>query len=237
MGQCAERVPDEFARPARWTCLWVRVTPARPHRGRSRTAARDLIWQAGRGAFVAGPGHRARWRPTAARGAPCSSARASVPAPVAPRSGVPLSELRDLRVGLDDAAPRSRRAAARPSSTRPRPRGGSRRAGRRGGARRRRRRRGGAPARAAGDARRDARGRARPERAPAAAPLPCRGRLRPEDPRSACCASARSPRGRRRRPRARRARRAATPTSRTSRASARASPGPRRRRPLLAVRA
>ena len=99
----------EFAAPP-LACLWVRVTDA------DRTpvlpdACSDLIWQAGRGAFVAGPDTGP---------APVGSATGSVfvgarfrPGAGGAALGLPLSELRDQRVGLDDARPRARRAAAR----------------------------------------------------------------------------------------------------------------------------
>jgi len=91
----------EFAAPP-LACLWVRVTddegtPVLPD------ACSDLIWKAGRGAFVAGPDTGpspvgspagtvfvgARFRPGAGGAA----------------LGLPLSELRDLRVGLEELDP------------------------------------------------------------------------------------------------------------------------------------
>jgi AraC-like DNA-binding protein len=84
-------------------CLWAQVTP---DGGRDRTglvlpdACTDLIWEQGRGAFVAGPDTGpvstvmkagtvvlgVRFRPSAG----------------GPALGVPLSELRDQRVDLED---------------------------------------------------------------------------------------------------------------------------------------
>ncbi len=86
----------EFAAPP-LACLWVRVTdedrtPVLPD------ACSDLIWQAGRGAFVAGPdtgpapvGSRAGSVFVGARFRPGAGGAAL---------GLPLSELRDQRVGL-----------------------------------------------------------------------------------------------------------------------------------------
>jgi AraC-like DNA-binding protein len=87
----------EFAAPP-LACLWVRVTdgdrtPVLPD------ACSDLIWHAGRGAFVAGPDTGP---------APVGSAAGSVfvgarfrPGAGGAALGLPLSELRDQRVGLE----------------------------------------------------------------------------------------------------------------------------------------
>ena len=91
----------EFAAPP-LACLWVRVvdqdaTPVLPD------ACSDLIWQAGRGAFVAGPDTGP---------SPVASARGTVfvgarfrPGAGGAALGLPLSEVRDLRVGLDALRP------------------------------------------------------------------------------------------------------------------------------------
>jgi AraC-like DNA-binding protein len=85
-------------------CLWVRVAPdgATPTRVLP-DACIDLIWQAGRGAFVAGPDTGPMLVP-AAPGAVFVGAR-FLPGAGGSALGVPLSELRDLRVELDALAP------------------------------------------------------------------------------------------------------------------------------------
>jgi len=88
----------EFAAPP-LACLWVRVsdddaTPVLPD------ACADLIWQAGRGAFVAGP-DTGPSPVTSARGTVFVGARFR-PGAGGAALGLPLSELRDLRVGLDE---------------------------------------------------------------------------------------------------------------------------------------
>jgi AraC-like DNA-binding protein len=91
------RVYREFPAPP-LACLWTRTG------GRSAPilpdACSDLIWQAGRGAFVAGPDTG----PVATRAAPDSvfvGARFR-PGAGGPALGLPLSELRDLRVDLSE---------------------------------------------------------------------------------------------------------------------------------------
>ena len=83
-------------------CLWMRVVDDAPAQVLP-DACSDLIWQAGRGAFVAGPDTGP---------APVSSARGSVfvgarfrPGAGGAALGLPLSELRDLRVDLDALRP------------------------------------------------------------------------------------------------------------------------------------
>lgn len=85
-------------------CLWTRVvgddprvTPVLPD------ACSDLIWQAGRGAFVAGPDTG----PVEVRSAPgtvLAGARFG-PAAGGAALGLPLAELRDLRVDLAELRP------------------------------------------------------------------------------------------------------------------------------------
>lgn len=87
-------------------CLWVRVVPAR---GGAPVlvlpdACSDLIWQAGRGAFVAGPDTAAVHAPVAP-GTVMIGAR-FLPGAGGPALGVPLSELRDQRVGAAELWPR-----------------------------------------------------------------------------------------------------------------------------------
>ena len=80
-------------------CLWLRVTgdgrmPVLPD------ACSDLIWEAGRGAFVAGPDTG-----PAPVGAPAGSVFVGArfrPGAGGAALGLPLSELRDLRVGLEE---------------------------------------------------------------------------------------------------------------------------------------
>jgi AraC-like DNA-binding protein len=85
-------------------CFWVRVTgeedgvrPVLPD------ACSDLIWQAGRGAFVAGPDTG----PAPAALGPGSVLVGARFAPGAggPALGLPLSELRDTRAAADDVRP------------------------------------------------------------------------------------------------------------------------------------
>jgi AraC-like DNA-binding protein len=83
-------------------CLWVRVVDDAPA-DVLPDACSDLIWQAGRGAFVAGPDTGP---------APVTSSHGTVfvgarfrPGAGGAALGLPLSELRDLRVGLDELRP------------------------------------------------------------------------------------------------------------------------------------
>jgi len=91
----------EFAAPP-LACLWARVVDDTPARVLPDGCS-DLIWQAGRGAFVAGPDTG----PAPTRSAPGSvfvGARFRAGAGGA-ALGLPLSELRDLRVGLEELRP------------------------------------------------------------------------------------------------------------------------------------
>lgn len=89
-------------------CLWVRVVPAGGLAGAAPVlvlpdACVDLIWQAGRGAFVAGPDTG----PAPAKlpaGTVLVGAR-FLPGVGGGALGVPLSELRDLRVDTVDLLP------------------------------------------------------------------------------------------------------------------------------------
>ena len=133
---------------ARRPAAGLPVGAGRPTTGRAPVlpdACSDLIWQAGRGAFVAGPGHRPV-RPSPRRAAACSSARASAPARAAPRSGcrcpscaTSASDLDALDRALAErlparpraatrrcgGSPRSRARRRRPTPPSPRPRAGS----------------------------------------------------------------------------------------------------------------
>jgi AraC-like DNA-binding protein len=87
-------------------CLWVRVVPpsgAEPILVLPDSCS-DLIWQAGRGAFVAGPDTAAVLAP-AAPGTVMVGAR-FLPGAGGPALGMPLSEVRDLRVEVADLLPR-----------------------------------------------------------------------------------------------------------------------------------
>ena len=103
----------EFPAPP-LACLWVRITddnrtPVLPD------ACSDLIWQAGRGAFVAGPDTG-----PSPVGAPTGSVFVGArfrPGAGGAALGLPLSELRDLRVGLDELDPA--RAERRPGDLAP----------------------------------------------------------------------------------------------------------------------
>jgi AraC-like DNA-binding protein len=88
----------EFAAPP-LACLWVRVTddnrtPVLPD------ACSDLIWQAGRGGFVAGPDTGPA--PVASRAGSVFVGARFRPGAGGAALGLPLSELRDQRVGLDE---------------------------------------------------------------------------------------------------------------------------------------
>jgi AraC-like DNA-binding protein len=86
-------------------CLWVRVVPpaGAPPVQVLPDGGADLIWQAGRGAFVAGPDTGPVLVPTAP-GTVMVGAR-FLPGAGGPALGVPLSALRDLRVELADLWP------------------------------------------------------------------------------------------------------------------------------------
>jgi AraC-like DNA-binding protein len=86
-------------------CLWAQVTPdGSTRRGLVLPdACTDLIWEPGRGAYVAGPDTG----PTPTE-MPAGTIIIGVrfrPAAGGPALGVPLSELRDLRVDLSDLRP------------------------------------------------------------------------------------------------------------------------------------
>jgi AraC-like DNA-binding protein len=83
-------------------CVWSRVTTDDPS-DVLPDGCSDLIWQSGRGAFVAGPD-------TGPAPATAASGTVFVGARFAPGAGgaalgLPLSELRDLRVGLEELDP------------------------------------------------------------------------------------------------------------------------------------
>lgn len=118
----ADWVPDgawlapgyaEWAPPPRLrgmlACLWAAVVPGDGDREALvlPDACSDLIWQQGTGAYVAGPDTRPVPVLTPA-GTVMAGARFSPPAG-GPALGVPLSQIRDLRVDLSELLP----AAAR----------------------------------------------------------------------------------------------------------------------------
>jgi AraC-like DNA-binding protein len=84
-------------------CLWAQVTP---EGGRDRDglvlpdACTDLIWEQGRGAYVAGP-DTGPVRTVMKAGTVILGVRFR-PSAGGPALGLPLSELRDQRVGLED---------------------------------------------------------------------------------------------------------------------------------------
>jgi AraC-like DNA-binding protein len=82
-------------------CLWVRTGGDTTHV--LPDACSDLIWQAGRGAFVAGP-DTGPVPTTSAPGTVHVGARFR-PGAGGAALGVPLSELRDQRVGLEELRP------------------------------------------------------------------------------------------------------------------------------------
>lgn len=85
-------------------CLWVRVVPPQGDPIQVLPdACSDLIWQTGRGLFVAGPDTRPAPSP-AEPGTVFVGAR-FLPGAGGPALGVPLSELRDARVGVGDLLP------------------------------------------------------------------------------------------------------------------------------------
>ena len=91
-------------------CLWAQVTP---EDGRDRDglvlpdACSDLIWEQGRGAYVAGP-DTGPVRTVMTAGTVILGVRFR-PSAGGPALGLPLSELRDQRVGLDDLRRRDAR--------------------------------------------------------------------------------------------------------------------------------
>ncbi len=90
-------------------CLWAQVTPeGSPRRGLVLPdACTDLIWEPGRGAYVAGPDTGPA--PTEMPGGTIIIGVRFRPAAGGPALGVPLSELRDQRVDLSEL----RRSVAR----------------------------------------------------------------------------------------------------------------------------
>jgi AraC-like DNA-binding protein len=94
-------------------CLWAGVVPA----GDARDAlvlpdgCSDLIWEAGAGAFVAGP-DTGPVRHVSPAGTVMIGVRFR-PSGGGPALGLPLSEVRDKRAALADVLPATRRAAAR----------------------------------------------------------------------------------------------------------------------------
>ena len=174
-------------------CLWAQVTPE----GGSRAGlvlpdgCTDLVWEQGRGAFVAGPdtgpvattmaaGTVIARRPLPALG---GRSRARDPAQRTPR---PARRPRRPAAGRGEATGRRARPGGRrgPGAGRDRCPGRRRRAGPR-------RDLGRSPAARPVRAGRGRRGRGRAQPAPVAPPLPGRGRLRPED----AAAGAAIPRG------------------------------------------
>ena len=83
-------------------CLWTRVVP--PGGGQATLvlpdACSDLIWQSGRGAFVAGP-DTGPWPSASAAGTVMAGARLR-PGAGGPALGLPLSALLDQRVEASD---------------------------------------------------------------------------------------------------------------------------------------
>src|SRR5437660_10851848 len=86
------------------SCLWVRVVPEGPARPALvlPDAASDLIWSSGGTALVAGPDTGPA--PTSVQGGTVMIGARFLPGAGGPALGLPLSELRDLRVGADDVA-------------------------------------------------------------------------------------------------------------------------------------
>jgi AraC-like DNA-binding protein len=86
-------------------CLWVRVTP--PSGGRPTRvlpdACVDLVWRLGEGAFVAGPDTSAKLFPSGGEGVLVGARFA--PGAGGAALGLPLTELRDRRVGAADLGP------------------------------------------------------------------------------------------------------------------------------------
>jgi AraC-like DNA-binding protein len=102
-GYC-EWQPPAALRPA-VACLWAQVTPPGGDRDGLvlPDACTDLVWEAGRGAFVAGP-DTGPVRTRMAAGTVVVGVRFR-PSAGGPALGVPLSELRDQRVDLADLHP------------------------------------------------------------------------------------------------------------------------------------
>ena len=87
-------------------CLWVRVVPSdgAPAARILPDACSDLIWRSGEGAFIAGPDTSA-WLSTSPPGTVLVGAR-FLPAVGGPALGLPLSELRNMRVDLAELLPK-----------------------------------------------------------------------------------------------------------------------------------
>jgi AraC-like DNA-binding protein len=88
------------------TCLWVRVVPpaGAPAARVLPDACVDLIWRSGHGAFVAGPDTGAKLS-EAAPGSVSVGVRLA-PGAGGPALGLPLDELRDRRVAIEELWPR-----------------------------------------------------------------------------------------------------------------------------------
>jgi AraC-like DNA-binding protein len=86
-------------------CIWIRVASEADVAGVRvlPDACSDLIWKAGQGAFVAGPDTSA-WTSLPAPGSLLVGAR-FLPGAGGPALGLPLSELRDMRVDLAELWP------------------------------------------------------------------------------------------------------------------------------------
>jgi AraC-like DNA-binding protein len=93
-------VYEEIAAPP-LACLWVRTAPRET--AIVPDACSDLVWQAGRGAFVAGP-DTGPVAVTSHAGARFVGAR-FLPGAGGVAFGLPLSELRDQRVALEELRP------------------------------------------------------------------------------------------------------------------------------------
>jgi AraC-like DNA-binding protein len=86
-------------------CLWVRVVAdGEPAVRVLPDACSDLIWRSGHGAFVAGPDTGA-WLSSSPPGTVLVGAR-FLPAVGGPALGLPLSELRNMRVDLTELLPK-----------------------------------------------------------------------------------------------------------------------------------
>ncbi len=96
--------PPAALRPA-VSCLWARVTSSDGARDSLvlPDACTDLIWEPGRGAFVAGPDTGPA--PTTQPGGTIIVGVRFRPSAGGPALGVPLSDLRDQRVDLADLRP------------------------------------------------------------------------------------------------------------------------------------
>jgi AraC-like DNA-binding protein len=83
-------------------CLWSRVAaPGDPVHRVLPDACADLVWQAGVGAMLAGPDTRAALVPAPAGGGVWAGLRFR-PGAAGPALGLPLEEVRDARIPLED---------------------------------------------------------------------------------------------------------------------------------------